>query len=46
LIENNMVDFVGTDAHNLNHINTLHTCMKDKYCQEIITNTSLLNNKL
>jgi len=46
LIENNMVDFVGTDAHNLNHIYNLNACLKDKYCQKIITTASLLNNKL
>ena len=46
LIDNNMVDFIGTDAHNLKHIDGLRICLKEKYCQLLLQNNTLQNINL
>lgn len=46
LIDNNMVDFMGTDAHSMKHIDGLRICLKEKYCQFLLENKTLQNNKL
>lgn len=45
LIDNNMVDFIGTDTHNMRHIHTLQDCMTEKYLHKI-SGMKLLNNTL
>lgn len=45
LIDSNMVDFVGSDVHNKRHMDVMKMCIKEKYCQKLLS-TELLNCKL
>lgn len=45
LIDNNMVDFIGTDTHGDKHIEALKHCMTEKYLHKI-SELGVLNNTL
>ncbi len=45
LIDNNMVDFIGSDTHNLRHIESLTRSMSEKYLKKIAS-SNILNNTL
>jgi tyrosine-protein phosphatase YwqE len=46
LIQNNMIDFVGTDCHGMRHIERLHKALENKYLSLLIESGKLLNNKM
>ncbi len=46
LIENNMVDFVGTDCHNLNQASIYHQCMTNKHWHSLVNSGTLKNHLL
>lgn len=43
MIEKNMVDFIGSDVHNMHHLNELKSALKIPYLQKIIRYQNLLN---
>ena len=45
LIDNNMVDFIGTDTHNIKHLDVLKHCMSEKYLRKV-SELGILNNTL
>lgn len=46
LIGNNMVSFVGTDCHNINHANLYEKCQTKKSWHDLFNSGKLLNNTL
>jgi tyrosine-protein phosphatase YwqE len=46
LLDNNLIDFLGTDIHNLGQLRYLENCRKDKYLKELIENGHILNESL
>ena len=46
MIDEGMVEFVGSDLHTLNSFEVLRTCLKDKYLEKILTSDKLLNKTL
>lgn len=46
LIKNNMVEFLGSDVHNINYINFLEKTILEKSFQKILETKKFLNNKL
>jgi tyrosine-protein phosphatase YwqE len=46
LIENNMVDFVGTDCHNLNQASIYHKCTTNKHWHVLVNSGTLKNHLL
>jgi len=46
LIDENMVDFVGTDLHSAKHMESIKECMKEKYLDKILNYPKLLNRTL
>ena len=46
MIDENMIDLLGTDCHNLNHIRLLHNCLTEKYLHKILQKEDLLNKEL
>lgn len=46
MIDDNMFDVVGSDCHNMNHIGLMHHTITMSYLHKIISNPSLINNKL
>jgi protein-tyrosine phosphatase len=46
LIDNNMVDFIGTDCHHQKHLDALKHCQNEKYLRRIISYELLLNKFL
>jgi tyrosine-protein phosphatase YwqE len=46
LIDNNMVDFVGTDAHNMVYIDHVDKSRYSKHLEKLIQSGKLLNNTL
>lgn len=46
LIQNNMIDFVGTDCHGIRHIERLHKALENKHLIQLIESGKLLNNKM
>jgi tyrosine-protein phosphatase YwqE len=45
LIDDKLVDFIGTDCHNMRHIEVLKRVMKEKYTKKL-SSLNLLNNSL
>jgi protein-tyrosine phosphatase len=45
LIDNNMVDFIGSDIHNLSYINSLQNCLGEKHLIKLLSSGNLKNNK-
>ncbi len=43
LIDNNLVDFVGTDCHRLRHLPIIEKSLKSKYCHKLVNNCNLKN---
>jgi len=46
LIQNNMIDFVGTDCHGIRHIERLRKALENKHLIQLIESGKLLNNKM
>ncbi len=46
LIEKNMVDFIGTDCHRMDHIEVIKACLKEKYLHQLIDSGMLKNQSL
>lgn len=46
MIDNNLVDFIGTDAHGTKHTDVLKKTLQTKYLQKLITSGKLLNSQL
>lgn len=46
LIDENMIDFVGTDLHGMKHMEAIKACLKEKYLEKILTYDKLLNKIL
>jgi protein-tyrosine phosphatase len=46
LIENNMIDFVGTDLHHLAYFNPINDCLSEPYFIQLLSYPQLLNNTL
>jgi protein-tyrosine phosphatase len=46
LMEKGMIDFVGTDMHNMNYMQALEKCLKEKSLVKLIESGKLLNEKL
>ena len=45
LIDNNMVEFIGSDTHNARHLESLQKCMSEKYLR-ILSEKGVLNAQL
>ncbi len=43
LIDNNLIDFVGTDCHRLRHLPIIEKSLKSKYCHKLVNNFELKN---
>lgn len=46
LIDNNYVDFLGSDCHNINHVNLMKKAIKLPYLHKVINSDKIMNNKL
>lgn len=46
LIDKNMVDFIGSDCHNMKHFNQLSKAIETPYYQKKLSQLPLLNNSL
>lgn len=46
LIDNKLVDFVGTDCHKLRHLSVIEKSLKSKYCHKLIETCELKNLEL
>lgn len=46
LIEENMIDFVGSDVHKIDHVNSLKKLFNNHYFNKLISSGQLLNNTL
>ena len=46
LIDNNMVDYVGTDCHNLNQMSLYHKLFTNKYWHKLVNSGTLKNHTL
>ncbi len=46
MINENMVNFVGTDMHGMKHLEILEQCLKQKYLAKILSYDKLLNKTL
>lgn len=46
LIKNNMVDFVGSDAHRIEHLELIRNNLNNPYLANLIDNDTLLNARL
>ena len=46
MIDGNLVDLLGTDCHNMNHINLLQHARTRPYLEKVLNNKKLLNYKL
>lgn len=46
LLKNKMIDFVGTDMHHQNHLQTTKKFAEDKKLYRLLENASLLNKTL
>ncbi len=46
LIEKGMIDFVGSDMHNMNYMQALEKALKEKSLVKLVESGKLLNGKL
>jgi len=46
LIDNNMIDLLGTDCHNMNYIKILKDSLTEKHLHKVLASGRLLNNRL
>jgi len=46
LIDENLIDFIGSDCHNLNHVGLTKRCLHEKYLHKILESDKLLNKSL
>ena len=46
MMDEKMIDFVGTDLHGPRHFESIKVCLKEKYLEKILTSDTLLNKTL
>lgn len=46
LIDSDMIDFLGTDCHNMHYIELLKSCLTKKHLHKALASGRLLNNRL
>ncbi|MBL4624884.1 MAG: histidinol phosphatase [Flavobacteriales bacterium] len=46
LVEAGMITFLGSDCHNMNHVNMMHDAVKSKTIHDLIASGKLLNDTL
>jgi protein-tyrosine phosphatase len=46
LIDENLIDFIGSDCHNINHVNLTKKCLTEKYLHKLLDSNTLLNKEL
>ena len=46
MIDEKLVDFVGTDLHGMKHLENIKECLSEKYLEKILTYDKLLNKTL
>lgn len=46
MIDNKMVDFVGSDLHGIRHIEAIRECLHEKYLEKILASDNLMNKIL
>ncbi len=46
MIDENMVDFVGTDLHGIRHVPFIKDCLKENHLEKLFTSYKLLNKNL
>ena len=46
LIDKNMVDFIGTDCHRMDHVSVMKDCLREKYLHKLIESGMLRNMAL
>jgi protein-tyrosine phosphatase len=46
LVANNMISFLGSDCHNINHIGMMHSAIKEEAIHNVLASGNLLNNTL
>lgn len=46
LIDENMVDFIGTDLHNARHMELIKECLSERYLSKLLNYPKLLNRTL
>lgn len=46
LVDKNLVAFVGTDCHNINHVSLLKECFTNQYWHKLLDSGKLLNSSL
>jgi protein-tyrosine phosphatase len=46
LVEEGMISFLGSDCHNMNHVNMMHSAVKSKSIHDLIASGKLQNSKL
>lgn len=46
LIDENLIDFFGSDCHNMNHVGLIKRCLTEKHLHKIINYENLLNKTL
>jgi len=46
LIDNDMIDLLGTDCHNMHYIKLLNGCLTKKHLRKVLASGRLLNNRL
>ena len=46
LIDNNLIDFIGTDCHHTKHLDSLKRSMNEKYLRKVVEYDFLLNKTL
>lgn len=45
LIDNNMIDFIGSDLHNISYIKSLQNCLREKYLNKLLSSGNIKNHK-
>ncbi|HET6245698.1 MAG: capsular biosynthesis protein [Bacteroidetes bacterium] len=46
MVDEDMIELLGSDCHNMNHVNLLEQCRKEKYLNKILKKENLLNSQL
>ncbi len=45
LIDNNMIEFIGSDLHSIKYIDSLKNCLNEKYLNKLLMSGLIKNNK-
>ncbi|MDQ3192618.1 MAG: capsular biosynthesis protein [Bacteroidota bacterium] len=46
MVDENMIELIGSDCHNMNHVHLLDQCRKEPYLNRILQNQNILNKNL